>query len=193
MIGALLRQLRQLVRPLEIRLANLAARGLVSLANDSTKLQVLQLRMLDTETRDGAERFQEYGFTSVPLADAEAVVLSVGGRRDHLLVVAVDDRRHRKKDLQPGEVALYSDEGASVYLKRGRIVVTDAEIRLGSDGASSFVALAGAVETQLTALKNAISAAPVVPGDGGAAFKASLVAALAAWPGSTAATKVKAE
>jgi phage baseplate assembly protein V len=185
--------IRQLLRPLQQRVSNLVARAVVNLVSDDVKMQVVQLTILEGETREGAERFQEYGFTSVPLEGAEAVVLSVGGRRDHLLVVAVDDRRNRLKDLVAGEVALYTDEGAKVHLKRGRIVVEDSEIRLGSDSASSFVALAGAVEAQLNTLKSAISATVVVAGDGGASFKATLLTALATWPSSTAASKVKAE
>lgn len=67
-----------------------------------------------------------------------------------------------------------------------------AELRLGADNASQFVALAALVEAQLNVLKSAISAAPVVAGDGGAAFKAALVSALSSWPSTTAATKVRA-
>jgi phage baseplate assembly protein V len=53
------------------------------------------------------------------------VVLFAGGRRDHGLVVAVDDRRYRKKDLEAGEVALYHKDGASILLKAdGSIEVT---------------------------------------------------------------------
>lgn len=58
---------------------------------------------------------------------------------------------------------------------------------------SGYVAMAALVAAQLNALKSAISAAPVVPTDGGAAFKAGLVSALSAWPASVAATKVKVE
>jgi phage baseplate assembly protein V len=184
-----LQQARQLLRPLSTRVANLAARALVSLVKDSTKLQTLQLRILDGEVREGAERFQEYGFTSVPLDGAEAVVLSVGGRRDHLLVVAVDDRRHRKKDLAAGEVALYTDEGAAVHLKRGRIVVTDEEIRLGSDSATNFVALADLVLAELNAIRTAHNAHVHV--ETGASTLVPTVQLGAA--ASVAATKVKAE
>ncbi len=56
-----------------------------------------------------------------------------------------------------------------------------------------FVAMAQLVATQLTALKAAISAAPVAPGDGGAAFKAALVSALGAWPASVASSNLKAD
>lgn len=109
----------KLLAPLRTRLANMVARAVVQIAQDGGGLQVLQLGVLDGETRDGCERFQEYGFTSVPLAGAEAVVLFANGRRDHGLVVAVDDRRHRPTDLQPGEVALYHKDGARVLLKNG--------------------------------------------------------------------------
>lgn len=185
--------LRQLLRPLQQRVANLVARALVTLVTDSGKLQVVQLTIQAGETRGGAERFQEYGLTSVPLEGAEAVVLSVGGRRDHLLVVAVDDRRYRLTDLAAGEVALYTDEGAKVHLKRGRIVVEDSEIRLGSDSASSFVALANLTDSQFSALKTALNSWVPVPGDGGAALKTILTGLFATWPASVAATKVKAE
>jgi hypothetical protein len=66
------------------------------------------------------------------------------------------------------------------------------QIRLGGLLAD-YVALSTLVTAELTALKSAISGAATVPNDGGAAFKAALVAALSAWPGSVAATKVKAE
>lgn len=112
----------RLTAPLRNRIANMVARAVVKMVSDSGKLQMVQLGILDGETREGCERLQEYGLTSVPLAGAEAVVLFVGGRRDHGLVVAVDDRRHRKTGLQPGEVALYTDEGDYILLKRGRLI-----------------------------------------------------------------------
>jgi hypothetical protein len=59
-------------------------------------------------------------------------------------------------------------------------------------GGADFVALAASVSTQLSTLKNAITGAGVTPADGGLAFKTALLASLAAWPGSVAATKVKA-
>jgi phage baseplate assembly protein V len=113
----MIRGLDKLLAPLRVRIANLVARAVVQLVNDGAKLQVLQLGVLDGETREAAERVQQYGFTSHPLPGAEAVVLSVGGRRDHLLVVAVDDRRHRKAGLGEGEVALYNHAGVSVLLR----------------------------------------------------------------------------
>ncbi len=123
----------RMLAPLRARVANLVARAVVQLVSDAQGLQVVQLGVLADETRDGLERFQEYGFSSVPFAGAEAVVLFVGGRRDHGLVVAVDDRRYRKRNLEPGESAIYTDEGDYVVLKRGRIVEVKAGTKLRVD------------------------------------------------------------
>lgn len=117
--------LNKLLAPLRNRIANLVARAVVQLVSDGGKLQVLQLSILDGETREALERVQEYGFTSHPMPGAEAVALFVGGRRDHGLVVAVDDRRYRPTGLQPGEVAVYHKDGASIILKAdGSVEVT---------------------------------------------------------------------
>lgn len=189
----MIESLRTLLRPLATRIANMVARAVVQLADDAPRLQLLQLGAGPGETRDGCERFQEYGFTSVPLAGAEAVVIFPNGRRDHGLVVAVDDRRYRLTDLEPGDVALYRAGGLHLVHREARSTITAPEVRLGSDSATELVALASLVEAQLTTLRTAISTASVTSGDGGAAFKSSLLGALADWPASTAAAKVKAE
>lgn len=109
--------IRQMLYPLQVRLANLVARAVIQRVDDSVKMQLLQLGVRADETRGKVERFQNYGFTSVPLEGAEAVVLFVGGTRDHGLVVAVDDRAHRLTGLAAGEVAVYDQTGSHITLK----------------------------------------------------------------------------
>lgn len=70
------------------------------------------------ETFADREYFQHYGFTSRPLAGAEGILLKQG---NNIILVASDDRRYRLK-MAAGEVALYTDEGDCVHLKRGRVV-----------------------------------------------------------------------
>lgn len=113
---------------LQRRIGLTVSRAIIKLVNDAAKLQGVQVVLLDDEARAEIERFQEYGFTSVPQAECEAIALSVGGSRSHMVVVATDDRRYRLKDLESGEVALYTDEGDYVLLKRGRVV----EVKAGT-------------------------------------------------------------
>ena len=68
------------------------------------------------ESFSSREYFQHYGFTSRPLAGAEAILIREGNQ---IIMIASDDRRYRLA-LEDGEVALYSDEGDHIHLKRGR-------------------------------------------------------------------------
>jgi phage baseplate assembly protein V len=109
------------------RLRNMICRGIVKLVDDGTTLQTLQLSLLAGELRDGIERFQDYGLTSHPFNDAEAVVLFPGGDRSHGLCIKVDDRRYRLTALAQGEVALYDDQGQTVHIRRDGIYVISAQ------------------------------------------------------------------
>lgn len=100
------------------KLRNAFARGVLNMVADGLKMQANQVQLLDGEVLDNVERAQQYGFTSVPQAGAEVFVAFVGGDRGHGVVLAVDDRRYRLKGLKGGEVALYTDEGDSIILKR---------------------------------------------------------------------------
>lgn len=108
--------------PIRRRLAHLVARAVVTLVNDATKMQTLQLGLLADEALDGAEHWQPYGVTYKPHAGAEALVLAVGGHRAHSVVIACADRRYRLTGLEDGEVALYTDEGDKIHLKRGKVI-----------------------------------------------------------------------
>lgn len=70
------------------------------------------------ESFAGREYLQHYGFTSRPRPGAEAVILRDG---NHIVMIASDDRRYRLA-VQEGEVALYTDEGDKVHLRRNRII-----------------------------------------------------------------------
>jgi len=113
------------------KLRGLASRAVIKLVRDSLKTQGVQLNLLAGETTpDDVERFQQYGFTSVPLEGAEAIVLHIGGGRDHGIVVATEDRRYRLTALADGEVALYDDQGQNVHIKRDRIHVEGTDVRI---------------------------------------------------------------
>lgn len=101
------------------RVRLMLGRGIIRLVNDGEGIQKMQVSLLKNEIRSLLERFQEYGFSSNPKPGAEAAVMFLGGMRDHGLIVGVEDRRYRIKGLQSGEVAIYTDEGDKIVLKRG--------------------------------------------------------------------------
>jgi phage gp45-like len=70
------------------------------------------------EVYDDREYFQHYGFTSRPLNGAEIIIINEG---NHYLGIASCDRRYRLA-VENGEVALYTDEGDHIHLKRNKII-----------------------------------------------------------------------
>lgn len=87
-------------------------------------VQTTQLEGLAPETLQDVELFQHYGITTVPPEGAMAIVLPLGGQTSHGIVIATEHSQYRIQSLKPGEVALYTDEGASVILKKGKIIET---------------------------------------------------------------------
>lgn len=108
------------------RLRLYVARALIRRVDDSGGLQIVQVAIQAGVTRDSAERFQQYGLTSVPYPDAECVTVSVGGNTDHQIVINVDDRRYRLRGMKTGEAALYDDLGQTVHLTRDGMVIRGA-------------------------------------------------------------------
>ena len=105
------------------RLRLLVDRAVVRIVTDSLGRQNLQVQSLADATNDDVERFQNYGFTSVPPAGSEAIVLAVGGRRESLVAIAVEDKRCRPKGLASGDVCLYHLDGQSlIILKKGGVI-----------------------------------------------------------------------
>lgn len=104
----------------------------VAARNTHGKLIGVEMQGLADESIAG-ELFQHYGFTSAPLPGAEYIALPVGGNSKHTVVIASEDARYRIT-LQDGEVAIYSDEGDHVYLKRGRVIEVVTETLLVKAG-----------------------------------------------------------
>jgi len=143
-------QLSRILEPIRNKIRMMVSRSVVSLIDDSTAMQILQLRLMKDETKDGVERVQNYGFTSHPLKDSEAVVVFVNGNRDHGLVVAVDDTRYRLKGLPEGGVAMYDNDGNYVKLTKNDGIAIEApnqkvtvkasgDIEIGNTGLKKLV------------------------------------------------------
>jgi phage gp45-like len=117
---------RRLIEPIKRKIFLVLGRAILKAINNTEGTQKIQVIALADETITDMERFQEYGFETYPLAEAEVAAIFLNGNRDHGIALCVHDRRYRPSDLVSGEVAIYTDEDATtpfrIHLKRGRIV-----------------------------------------------------------------------
>lgn len=116
-------EMRRLLDPLHRKIRLLASRAVLTVRKSNALMQV---KALDGEPRGNVELFQQYGFRSAPQAGSEGILIAVGGVRDLAVVLCMDDRRVAIT-LQPGEAAMYTDEGDSIHMKRGRLVEVTTE------------------------------------------------------------------
>lgn len=103
-----------------------AFRAVLTAIDSTTPIQLVQADGLAGEQLQDNELVQHYGFTSVPLAGAQMIVLPIGGKTAHGIIIATEHIASRLKALKNGEVAIYDDLGQSVYLTREGIVINGA-------------------------------------------------------------------
>ncbi|OOF50261.1 baseplate assembly protein [Rodentibacter genomosp. 1] len=105
-----------------------AFRGVLHLVKSADNIQKVQASGLADETLQDVELMQHFGFTSVPPADTQAVILPIGGQTSHGIVIATENGSFRVKNLQGGEVAVYDESGSSIVLKKGRLIEIDCDV-----------------------------------------------------------------
>jgi phage baseplate assembly protein V len=110
--------MKRLLEPLHRRIKMMVTRGVLHLVDSEMLMQTVQVELLSGEVLDRVEHFEPYGFTANPHPGAEVLAVGLAGRRAHTIVVSVGDRRYRLTGLAQGEVALYTDEGDYIQLKR---------------------------------------------------------------------------
>lgn len=113
---------RRFIAPLNRRVMLMIARASINVAKDATA----QVTMLDGETRDDVDRMQEYGFASRPKGKSDALVVFVGGSRDHGVIVASADKRGRPA-LEEGEVAMWTPDVVVKITKDKNVEISGAE------------------------------------------------------------------
>lgn len=130
----ILAAIQQMLQPVKNRMALMISRAVLSSLADGEGLQLVQVKVRgDDDVHDRAERYQNYGLTTVPLAGAECIVVAVGGITSHLAILAIDDRRYRPKNLKAGEVMLYDHLGKFIHLQDdGTILIKGTKVRIES-------------------------------------------------------------
>jgi phage baseplate assembly protein V len=120
---------RRAMQPLKDRVFLMVGRCIIKAIDDGKVIQELQIAALKDETMDRIPRFQEFGFGSNPPVGTEAIMVALGGNRENTVVIATDHRNFRKKDLAPGETAIYNEDFAATYIhlkRNGEILIKTA-------------------------------------------------------------------
>jgi phage baseplate assembly protein V len=123
------------------RVLFMVRRGLAALVDDSLPRQTVQVKLLLGEVQTDVDRFQSYGFSSVPLPGADVILLAIGGQGGQLIAIAVDDKTSRPTGGAPGETVQYSKFGQTITCK------ADGSIELLTKlGARAVLKASGAIE-----------------------------------------------
>jgi len=105
-------------------------RSVVEKVDDTKLMQEMGGNFMNNEARTEIESPQNYGFTSVVMdADkgpdgkmqgAEAMISFMGSNRTFPVASVMDDRRHRLKDLEKGDVAMFrtKDDNQQFHLTK---------------------------------------------------------------------------
>lgn len=134
----------------------LVARGVLNLVKNAG-LQVMQINLLEGETRDDVERVQNFGHSGHPPVGATLVAVAVGGSRDHMIVVACEHPGYSPA-LDPGESAMYAQPGQLFKLdKNGDVTLTCKNFTVNASG--NIVTVSGGSITQTASGSLGISAA----------------------------------
>jgi len=114
----------------------LAYRAKLTGLSKGAAVQLMQGAALDGETMQAAEFFQQFGFTSSPPAGTQLIVLPLGGRTAHSIVIATEHGAYRL-DVASGEACLYSQWGDKVHVKQEEVeVATRRVVITAPDGVS---------------------------------------------------------
>jgi hypothetical protein len=116
--------------------------------NDNPMMQELNFDGMNSDGRNFVERVQAFGMSTVPLPRdeqkggaqgggggtgggvggdgeqakgpaAEGIAAFIGGQRNHPVVIAIDDRRHRPLGMKPGESFQYDHQGQGTLVRLG--------------------------------------------------------------------------
>jgi phage baseplate assembly protein V len=105
----------------------LGFRAVLTALDTAPGVQLVQADGLAGEQLQASEVFQHFGFTSAPPAGSQCIVLPLGGKSAHSVIVATEHGSYRVQALKSGEVCVYNQSGARITLKEQRVVEIEAD------------------------------------------------------------------
>lgn len=109
-----------------LRALRLPYRARLTALNGEPGLQLAQGEALAGEQAQAVEVLQQFGFSSGIPADSQLIVLPLAGRSSASVVIATEHGAYRLK-VGPGEARMYSQEGAYIHIKAGRLVEAECD------------------------------------------------------------------
>lgn len=107
-MAPVIRVVERLIAPLRRRVLAMIGRAVVRLVDDGPPRQRMQVEVLAGEVLDEVERMQQYGLSSCPPPGSDAIVLALGGMRQHPVVIAAEYPPTRPNRAECGDVSLYT-------------------------------------------------------------------------------------
>ena len=142
-----------------------AFRGKIARVSSGGGVQKIQVAGLDGETVQDLEHAENFGFTSHPPAGSDCVVVPLGGKTSHGIIVTTTNGAYRITNLAEGETAVYNAAGAKIVLKQGRVIDIDCEtLNIKAPGGVN-------IEAPNVDCSAEITAAAQINGNGGLAIK----------------------
>jgi phage baseplate assembly protein V len=136
----------------------------ISATNDKGPVHLVQGKVRGTpETIDNLQTLNLYGFASHAPIGSDALVIFGNGDRSNGAIIATANQKARPRDQKSGEVTIFSDEGDSISLQRGNIVLVttktvtiNAATEVTINGATKITINAPAVTIQGTSGANTV-------------------------------------
>ena len=123
--------LNRLLEPIRNKIILMIAKALVTNSNDATGIQLVQVDLGNGEKIDSVERIQNFGFTGNPPDNSEALLLFLGGNREHPVCIAVDSS-DKRIGVNKGDVVVYNSNGSKVFLNGTTIKIEANGIDIGT-------------------------------------------------------------
>ena len=153
-----------------------AFRGKTARTDSGGGVQRIQIEGLDGETVQDLEHAEQFGFTAHPPAGSDCVVVPLGGKTSHGIIVTTTNGAYRVSGLGEGETAVYNADGAKITLKQGRIIDIDCEtLNINAPGGVSITAPNVDCSAEITAAGQINgNGGLAVAGGSGATFKGNV-------------------
>lgn len=123
----------KLLGPWKNRILLIIGRGVLLATKDSKNIQQVQISLLADEVKDQVESMAHFGFNSNAPKGSDVIMLSIGGNRDHGVVIATEHRDYRYKDLAEGDTAIYNKNGKYLHIKGDNIEALVSKIKIEND------------------------------------------------------------